>query len=92
MVKLLNYFATNPYFIIQYHASRIVLHMHTDTSYLSVSNAQSRASGIFFLADTVPKTQDMGKYKPLMNEIVHVVCKIMKNIMASVAEAESIII
>ena len=88
VAKLLNYLATNPSAQIQYHASGMVLHMHTDVSYLSVSKARIRASGIFFLANTFPNNQDMKSYEPPVNGIFHVVCKIMKNIMASVVEAK----
>ena len=56
----------------------MVLHIHTDTSYLFIGKARSRASSILFLADTVPNNQDMENYEPLMNGIVHGVCKIMK--------------
>ena len=88
MAKLLNYLATNPSATIQYHASGMVLCMHTDASYLLVRKAQSRASEIFFLVDTVPNTQDMENYEPLTNGIVHAMCKIMENIVASVVEAK----
>ena len=88
VAKLLNYFATNPSVQIQYHVSGMVLHMNIDTSYLSVNKARSRVSGIFFLVDTVPNNQDMENYESLMNTIAHVVCKIIKNIMASAVEAE----
>jgi hypothetical protein len=44
--KLLDYLATHPETTIRYHASDMILHIHSDTSYLSVSNARSRLGGL----------------------------------------------
>ena len=66
----------------------MVLCIRSDTSYLSVSKARSRASGVFFLANAPDGKTDIGNFTPLMNGIIHVVCKILKNVMASAAEAE----
>jgi hypothetical protein len=46
--QLLDYLATHPDATIRYHASDMILHMHSDASYLSVSNARSRLRGLFF--------------------------------------------
>jgi hypothetical protein len=46
--KLLDYLATHPDVTIRYHASDMILHIHSDASYLSVSNARSRLGGMFF--------------------------------------------
>eukprot|EP00957_Ditylum_brightwellii_P097159 7399885-Ditylum_brightwellii.AAC.1 len=51
MVQLLNYCATHPEATIQYHASGMVLHIHSDASYLSAPRAHSRAGGHFFLSN-----------------------------------------
>ena len=88
MAKLLDYLSTNPSATIQYRAGGMALYIHMDTSYFSVSKARSRASGVFFLADTVLNTQFMENYEPIMNRLVHIVCKMMKNIIASTAETE----
>jgi hypothetical protein len=37
--QLLNYLATHPDATIRYHASDMILHIHSDASYLSVSNS-----------------------------------------------------
>jgi hypothetical protein len=37
--QMLDYLATHPDAIIRYHASDMVLHIHSDASYLWVSNA-----------------------------------------------------
>jgi hypothetical protein len=39
--KLLNYAATHPYVTIQFKASNMVLHVHSNASYLSETKAQS---------------------------------------------------
>ena len=50
--QFLDYAATHPDAIITYHASDMVLAGHSDVSYLSESNARSRAGGHFFLSNT----------------------------------------
>jgi hypothetical protein len=40
--QLLDYLVTRPDATIRYHASDMILHIHSDASYLSVSNARSR--------------------------------------------------
>jgi hypothetical protein len=47
--QFLDYLATHPDATIRYHASDMILHIHSDASYLSVSNARSRLGGLFFL-------------------------------------------
>jgi hypothetical protein len=47
--QLSDYLATHPDATIRYHASDMILHIPTDASYLSVSNARSRLGGLFFL-------------------------------------------
>jgi hypothetical protein len=48
---MLDYLATHPDATLRYHASDMVLHIHSDASYLSVSNARSRLGGLFFLGN-----------------------------------------
>ena len=64
------------------------LYVHSDASYLSVRKARIRVGGIHYLSDPPPNTQDPDNYTPLINGIIHVVCKILCNIMSSAAEAE----
>jgi predicted protein tyrosine phosphatase len=45
--QLLDYLETHPDATIRYHASYMILHIHSDASYLSVSNARSRPGGLF---------------------------------------------
>jgi hypothetical protein len=49
--QLLDYLATHPDATIRYHAFHMILHIHSDASYLSVSNARSRIGGLFFLGN-----------------------------------------
>jgi hypothetical protein len=46
--QLLDYVSTQPDATIRYHVSDMILHIHSDASYLSVSNACSRLGGLFF--------------------------------------------
>jgi hypothetical protein len=50
VIKLLNYCNTHPETKIRYHASNMILHIHSDASYLSESGAKSRAGGFFYMA------------------------------------------
>ena len=55
---------------------------------MSITKARSRAGVIHFLSDAKPESSDYKTFVPLMNGIIHVVCKILWNAMASTAEAE----
>ena len=88
ITQILNYLATNPDATIRYTQSDMVLWVHSDASYLSCPKARSRAGGMHFLSNKPPTPHDPKKFKPTLNGIVYVVCKILRNIMASAAEAE----
>jgi hypothetical protein len=53
--QLLNYLATHPDATIRYHASDMILHIHSDASYLLGSNSRSRLGGLFFLGQQIPR-------------------------------------
>jgi hypothetical protein len=53
--QLLDYLATHPEAIIRYHASDMIFHIHSDASYLSVSDARIRLGGLFFLGNKSPE-------------------------------------
>jgi hypothetical protein len=57
--QLLYYLATHPYTTIQYHASDMILNIHSDASYLSVSSARSRLGGLFFLGNKSPEQETL---------------------------------
>jgi hypothetical protein len=79
--QLLDYLATNLDAIIRYHASDMILHIHSDASYLSVSNAHSRLGGLFFCGNKSPQ-QDT------LNGSILNVASVIKNVVASAAESE----
>jgi hypothetical protein len=79
--QLLDYMATHPDSTIRYHASDMILHIHRDASYLSVSNAQSHLGGLFFLGNKSPE-QDT------LNGSILNVASVIKNVVASAAESE----
>jgi hypothetical protein len=49
--QLLDYLETHPDATIRYHASNMILHIHSDASYLSVSNSRSHLVVLFFCGD-----------------------------------------
>jgi hypothetical protein len=79
--QMLDYLTTHPDATIRYHASDMVLHIHSDTSYISVSNARSRLGGLFFLGNKSPE-QDT------LNGSILNVAAVIKNVVASAAESE----
>jgi hypothetical protein len=79
--QLLDYLATNPDDTIRYHASDMILHIHSDASYLSVVNARSRLGGLFFLGNKSPE-QDT------LNGSILNVASVIKNVVASAAKSE----
>ena len=83
LIHLLNYAATFPRAVVRFHASDMVLHVHSDASYLSAAKARSRVGGHYFLSNA---SLDPAISKP--NGAIHVIAKILKNVMGSAAEAE----
>jgi hypothetical protein len=79
--QLLDYLATYPDATIRYHALDMILHIHSDASYLSVSNARSRKGGLFFCGSKSPQ-QDK-----LNGSILNVV-SVIKNVVASAVKSE----
>ena len=49
--QFLDYAASQDYAVVSYHASDMVMAVHSDASYLSESKARSRAGGHFFMAN-----------------------------------------
>jgi hypothetical protein len=74
--QLLDYLTTHSDATIRYHASEMILHIHSDASYLSVSNARIRQGGLFFLGNKPPE-QDK-----LIGSILNF-ASIIKNVVAS---------
>jgi hypothetical protein len=57
--QLLDYLATHPDATIRYHASDMILHIHSDAAYSSVSNARNRLGGLFFCGNKSPRIISM---------------------------------
>jgi hypothetical protein len=83
---LMDYLSTHPDAKIRYHASDMVLAVCSDAAYLILPNARSRAAGHFFLTNLPGATNDPPYPKP--NGAVHVLCKTIRTVAASAAEAE----
>ena len=83
----MNYLASNPHAEIQYRARGVQLSIHSDASYLSVAQARSRASGFHSISKGPPEPDNPEDFVPTTNVILLAVCNIMRNIMASAAEA-----
>jgi hypothetical protein len=79
--QLLDYLATHPDATIRYHASDMILHIHSDASYLSVSNARSRLGGLFFLGNKSPEQNTL-------NGSILNIASVIKNVVASAAKSE----
>lgn len=58
----------------------MILKIHSDASYLSESKARSRIGGYFYLGNKDNSMQNNGA--------IHVIAKIIKNVVSSAAEAE----
>jgi hypothetical protein len=79
--QMLDYLATHPDATLRYHASGTILHIHSDASYISVSNTQSPLGGLFFLGNKSPEQETL-------NGSILNVAAIIKNVVASAAESE----
>ena len=81
--QLLDYVATLPNAKVRFYASKMILNVHSDASYLSEHGAKSRVAGVYFIGG-VPQDN-----KPiLLNGNLFVVCGMLKFVAASAAEAE----
>ena len=85
---LLNYLATHPNASLRYHASNMVLFVHSDASYLTEPEARSRVGGHFFLSTPAsdpckPPTSEPSLNGPILSE-----CSVLRHVMSSAAEAE----
>ena len=76
----LDYAATHQDAVLTYHASDMVLVVHSDASYLSEPKARSRAGGHFFMASN---TEDATNNGAVLN-----IAQLIKAVMSSAAEAE----
>ena len=77
---LLDYCATYPNTKIRYYASDMLLHVDSDAAYLVVEGAKSRIAGHYFLSSK----------NPTHNGPLHTLCRLLKTVVASAAEAETV--
>jgi purine nucleoside permease len=62
----------------------MILHIHSDASYISENEAKSRAAGGFFYMGSNAKTD-----KKLTNGAILIIIKVLKHVMSSAAKAET---
>ena len=84
---LFDYALTHPSATIRYHASDMILHVESDAAYLVLPKARSRYAGFFHLAEQPPEPPAIPT--PTINGAVNVECKTIRNVVGSVAEAET---
>ena len=88
IIQLLNYAATHPNAVVRFYSSGMVLYLHSDASYLSEPKARSRAGGHFYLSNKPTDPKKPPIQPPPHNGAIHTTCHILRNVMASAAEAE----
>jgi hypothetical protein len=88
IVHLLDYAATHPDATLRYKRSDMVLHVHSDASYLSAPEARSRTGGHHFLSSRPTDPTKAHSWQPINNGSIHAKCSVLHNVMASAAEAE----
>ena len=71
--QLLDYMASHPDATMRFRASDMILNIHSDVSYLSVSKGSSRACGHFFLG-WMPKDGEA----IWLNRAIFTLCAILK--------------
>lgn len=79
-LQFLDYVAAHPDAVIIFTASKMILNVHGDVSYLIKPKACSRAGRQYFLSDNSKKTEDNGG---VLNT-----AQIIKNVMSSAAETK----
>jgi hypothetical protein len=82
VIKLLNYCNTLPETKIRYHASDMILYIHSDAYYLSEKEATSRAGGFFYMGSSTNTDKKLTKGGIL------IISTVLKHVMYSTAEAE----
>ena len=83
MNQLLDYCHTHPDAKVRYHASDMILHIHSDASYNSEAKSRSRAGRHFYLGNTASVCPTMHNDGAILNTST-----IMCNVMASASEAK----
>ena len=80
VTQFMDYCATHPDATVRFHASDMIIALHSDASHLSEPGSKSRAAGHFYLTHRGTKDLDNGTILNLS--------KIIKHVMGSAAESE----
>ena len=89
--QLLDYCFTHPNARVRFHASGMVLAIHSDASYHSEAQARSRVAGHFILSDALPDPANAPKpatAPPPHNGAILIISSILPMVLASATEAE----
>jgi len=86
--QLLNYCTTHPDATIHFHASDMILWMHSNASYLTAPQGCSHAAGYSYLSSRPHSPPTATNPAPPDNGPVHVLCQILRHVVSSAAEAE----
>jgi hypothetical protein len=82
IIKLLNYCTTHPEATLYYHASYMILNIHSDASYLSEIEAKIRAGGFFYMGSNTDKANR------ITNGAILIISTVLKHILSLAVEAE----
>jgi hypothetical protein len=82
LLRLLNYCTTHPDITICYHASCMILSIHSDAGYLNKSEERIRSGGHFCMSSK-PNNGEQQHNDPLLTSLI-----ILRMTVASAAEAE----
>ena len=77
----MDYCATYPDATIWYHTSDMILNVESDVAYLVAPNATSRVAGYYYLSNAAGT---------LHNPPIQVLCKLLRHVVSSAAEAETV--
>jgi hypothetical protein len=72
----------HPEATLRYHASDMILNIHSDASYLSEREAKSRAGGFFYMGSNTDKANR------LTSGAILIISTVLKHVMSSADEAE----
>ena len=87
ITHFLDYEATNPYAIIQYKGSDMILHIDSDASYLSEPRACSLTGGNYYLSSLTTDPKKSPNLLSSANDPIHTECRILQHMVASASEA-----
>ena len=78
---ILNYALTHPNATIRYTANGMILHIHSNNSYLSKPRSRSHSGRQYFLGYTLPGMSEPPTTGPRLNDHIHSISRIMSNVM-----------